>query len=157
MVAKVKQTNPNFVKELMERYKSKDVLAVGYPVGTTGVSTKYPDGTEVLLVAAVNNFGSASQGIPARPFMREGATPAVEATNPDIERLIPLLNQGKMTTTDILKVVGPKAEAAFKETILTGDWVPNKEITIERKGSSRPLTNTGLMRNTLTHVVRPKE
>lgn len=156
-MVKIKHSNPGWINKLVNRYGSgAEVLAVGYPVGTSGTSTKYPDGPEVVLVAAVNNFGSASQGIPARPFMTEGFVPAVEATNPIKTRLVPLLNQGKITKAQILEHMGAPAVNAFRNTILRGNWVPNKPETIARKGSSRPLTDTGLMRQTLTYVVRGK-
>jgi hypothetical protein len=39
-------------------------------VGFMENADPYPDGTPVALVAAVQEFGSPSNGIPPRPFMR---------------------------------------------------------------------------------------
>jgi hypothetical protein len=153
MSVTIKQTNPGWLQKLLKSYENEDVLAVGYPASETG-SIRYPDGTPVILVATVNNFGSASQNIPARDFMGEGAEPAIEATAPIAAALIPLLNQGKVTPAQILKDMGPFAEAAFKAKLTEGPWVPNAPSTIREKGSSRPLINSSLLRNTLTHVVR---
>ncbi len=47
-----------WLKRLRTANKGAGVLAVGYPMGTTGTSLKYPDGTPVILVAAANNFGA---------------------------------------------------------------------------------------------------
>lgn len=152
----IKQRDPGWLKRLLQRYSSDSVLAVGYPASETG-SIRYPDGTSVVLVAAVNNFGSSSRGIPARPFMSEGAEPAVEATSPIAAELIPLLNEGKITIPQILKEMGPFAEAAFKQKMTEGPWEPNSELTQELKGSSSPLLDTGLLRNSLTHVVRKND
>lgn len=152
----IRQKDPSWLKRLLKRYESDSVLAIGYPASETG-GLRYPDGTSVILVAAVNNFGSASRGIPARPFMTEGADPAIKATAPIAEALIPALNAGKATVEDILKEMGPFAEAAFKEKITEGPWEPNAQSTIDAKGSDRPLIGEqGLLRNSLTHVVRKR-
>lgn len=153
MSVEVRHSNPGWLQRLLRRYKNESVLAVGYPSSETG-SLRYPDGTSVVLVAAVNNFGSSSMGIPARPFMIEGAAPAIEATAPIAAALIPALNAGTATVEDILGDMGPFAEAAFKEKLTDGPWEPNAPLTVDLKGSSTPLIDTGLLRNSLTHVVR---
>lgn len=154
MTAKVIQKNPGWLAKLLKSYDNKEVLAVGYPASETG-GIAYPDGTPVTLVAAVNNYGSQSMGIPARPFMQEGAVAAIagDAGNVAAE-LIPLLNKGKITPAQILKEMGPFAEASFKGVFTGVSWTPNADYTVLRKGSSQPLIDTGLLRNTLTHVVR---
>ncbi len=154
MTVEIKRKNPDWLKNLLKRYKEESVLAIGYPVGTSAIGLEYPDGTPVVLVAAVNNFGSASRGIPARPFMAQGAEPALEATMPIAKALMPKINEGKATIEQVLEKMGKFAEAAFKAQITDGSWVPNKPETIQRKGSQRPLIDTGLMRNSLTYAVR---
>lgn len=153
MSVEIRQKDPGWLKRLLRRYQNDSVLAIGYPASETG-GLAYPDGTPVILVAAVNNFGSATRGIPARPFMIEGAEPAIEATAPIAAALMPALNAGKATPEDILKEMGPFAEAAFKEKLTEGPWEPNATSTATKKGSSKPLVDTGLLRNSLTHVVR---
>ena len=153
MSVEIRQKNPGWLKKLLKRYQSDSVLAVGYPASETG-SIRYPDGESVIMVAAVNSFGSASRGIPPRPFMTEGAEPALEATAPIAAALIPALNAGRATVEDILKDMGPFAEAAFKEKLTAGPWESNSEFTVQQKGSSTPLIDTGLLRNSLTHAVR---
>lgn len=153
MSVKVTSKNPGWLEKLLARYQNDSALAIGYPSTETG-SIKYPDGTSVILVAAVNNFGSASRGIPARRFMQEAAAPAVEASAPVARAMAPLLNEGTVTIEDILKQMGPFAEAAFKKKITDGPWTPNADSTIAKKGSSKPLEDTLLLRNSLTHVVR---
>ncbi|MNF96172.1 hypothetical protein D3C84_789530 [compost metagenome] len=96
-------------------------------------------------------------GIPARPFMQEGAKAALAGDAGKIAaELVPLLNQGKITAAQILKEMGPFAEASFKGVFTGEAWTPNADYTIQRKGSSQPLIDTGLLRNTLTHVVRSR-
>lgn len=155
MSARVVQSNPGWLERLLRRYKDESVLAVGYPASETG-GIKYPDGTPVTLVAAVNNFGSQSRGIPARPFMEAGAQAALAGDAGRVAaELVPLLNEGKLDVPEILKQMGPYAEASFKGVFTGVEWESNAESTIEAKGSAQPLIGVnGILRNTLTHVVR---
>lgn len=154
MTAKIVQKNKGWLQKLLKNYDNKDVLAVGYPASETG-GIKYPDGTPVTLVAAVNQYGSQSMGIPARPFMTEGSQAALAGDAGSIAaELVPLLNEGKITPAEILKQMGPFAEADFKGVFTGHEWAPNSDFTVEKKGSSQPLIDTGMLRNTLTHVVR---
>lgn len=154
MTAKIVQKNKGWLQKLLKNYDNKDVLAVGYPASETG-GIKYPDGTPVTLVAAVNQYGSQSMGIPARPFITEGSKAALAGDAGSIAaELVPLLNNGKITPSEILKQMGPFAEADFKGVFTGVEWAPNSDFTVEKKGSSQPLIDTGMLRNTLTHVVR---
>lgn len=154
--ATIRHSNPGWLKKLLRRYSSDDVLAVGYPGSETG-GLMYPDGTPVLLVAAVNQYGSQSMGIPARPFMTEGGKASMTGDTADVAAgLVPLLNAGNITKEEILKEMGPFAEAAFKGAFTEVEWIPNAEYTVKMKGSAQPLINIGLLRNTLTHAVRKR-
>lgn len=154
----VKRSNPNALKKLLKRIKSAEnaELAVGIPVGSTGASAQYPDGTDVLLVAAVNNFGSPSRGIPAREFMSESAEPMIEATTPIAEGLMHLMNSGDVTAEEILEKMGPFAVSAMQDTIDAINTPANAESTIKAKKSSNPLINTRLLVQSITSAVRGK-
>jgi len=89
--------------------------------------------------------------------MTEGAKAALSGDAGKIAaELVPLLNKGKITVAEILKQMGPFAEASFKGVFTGVAWEPNADYTVEKKGSSQPLIDTGLLRNTLTHVVRSR-
>lgn len=154
VTARVIQKNKGWLEKLLRSYDNKEVLAVGYPASETG-GIRYPDGTPVVLVAAVNQYGSQSMGIPARPFMTEGSKAALSGDAGKVAaELVPLLNKGKITAAEILKKMGPFAEASFKGVFTGVAWTPNADYTIQKKGSAQPLIDTSLLRNTLTHVVR---
>ena len=156
MVAKTSHSNPGWLARLLkvfEKAKASE-LAVGYPAGKSA-GIKYPDGTQVAFVAAVNNYGSTSRGIPARPFMTEGAVDAVKVTRPIIEALVPAMNRGKITAEGILEEMGPHAVGAIQDKIKDGAWEPNAQATVALKGSAKPLMGTtGLLRSSITYVVR---
>ncbi len=54
-----------------------------------------------------------------------------------------------------LDKAGTIVEAAAKENISRGmpDWKPLKPGTIKKKGSSKPLVDTGIMLNSITHKI----
>ncbi|RLI81339.1 hypothetical protein DRP04_06355 [Archaeoglobales archaeon] len=55
----------------------------------------------------------------------------------------------------ILRLAGAFLEGKVKETIQQGrqDWPPLKPSTIKRKGSDKPLIDTGKLLNSITHKV----
>lgn len=150
----IKRKNPGWLEKLLARYRNESELAIGWPAGSRATSIRYPDGTSVVLVAAVNNFGSQSRGIPARPFMTESQAPAIAATAPVAAKLMPQLNAGRISAAEILERMGPFAVGAFQTTITDFAWTPNAASTVADKKSSKPLLDTGLMRSSLTYVVR---
>lgn len=150
----IKRKNPGWLEKLVKRYGERAELAIGWPASTSAVGIKYPDGTQVAFVAAVNNFGSASRNIPARPFMTESAAPALKATAPVAAIMVKAVNRGKATTEQALQEMGPFAVGAFQTTITDTAWVPNAARTVREKQSAKPLIDTGLLRSSLTFVVR---
>lgn len=157
MTVEIRQSNPGWLEALKSRYKDKSELAMGYPKGSESAGLSYPDGTELLTVAAANNYGVKSKNIPARPFMTEGADPAIEKTAPIAERLMPKLNDGTITKEQLLKTMGPVAQAEFQKAITELDEPENAPETIRRKGSSNPLVDTGLLQQSFTYAVRGEE
>lgn len=55
----------------------------------------------------------------------------------------------------ILRLAGAFLEGRVKETIQRGrpDWPPLKPSTVKRKGSDKPLIDTGKLLNSITHKV----
>ena len=153
MTVSITETNTNFFKKLIESYRGKKYLAVGFPVGTTGAAFKYPKtGASIVMVALKNNYGDGN--IPARDFMGPGGVRALKKTEPMVAQLMDLVNTGKMTTTQLLETIGPTAVEEFKQTIIDIKEPPNSEETIARKNSSNPLVDEGHLVNTLTYQVR---
>lgn len=156
MRATVRQKDPGWLKRLLGRYDSGPVLAVGVPVGSSGASQRYPDGTSLLMVAAVNQFGSVSGRIPQRDYMGPGGRLAIERTEPIVARGVKDINAGKATKEQVLSKMGPFAQAAFQDAITELKDPPNAQATIDAKGSSNPLIDTGALRGAMTWVVRGK-
>jgi hypothetical protein len=152
--ATVRQKDPGWLKRLLGRYDKGPVLAVGVPVGSSGASQRYPDGTSLLMVAAVQQFGSISRGIPQRDYMGPGGTLAVERTAPIVAKGVQDINAGKATKEQVLRKMGPFAQGAVQDTIANFTTPGNAQSTIDRKGDDNPLEDTGALRNAMTWVVR---
>lgn len=127
-------------------------------------SSKYESGVPVALVAVVQENGSATKGIPPRPFMRptaiEQAGPWREASKAMSQAVI----HGQMKPEGVLEGLAQKAEGDIRRTISKVLSPPLKPATIaararrhsKGKASSKPLVDSGILLNTLTSQVSKK-
>jgi hypothetical protein len=137
------------LKALMKRMNGANrAVLVGVPAGVSETN-----GTTMATVAAVHEFGSPEHNIPERSFLRGGirrAAPKLNAVNIDSLRKVLL---GKMTIEQAIEKLGVVAAGEVKREFVVGTFAPNKPATIARKGSSRPLIDTGSLRQAVTYVV----
>jgi len=115
------------------------------------------DGTPVAEYAAYNEYGVPGKKkkwrIPPRPFIRgfvEDRDSEIKATT---ERLFKQVSEGKMSAEIAIARLGQYGQDGIKRYIKSGNFEPNAEATIQRKGSSRPLIDTGTMRNNVRYKV----
>ena len=104
---------------------------------------------EVAKVAAAHEYG---QGVPMRPFLRI-ALPDIDATAKRLAAKAVKANQGVMPDL-ALGLIGEMAVGKVKESITKLDKPPNAPSTIEVKGSSNPLIDTGFMRSVVDYEIR---
>lgn len=156
MPVKIRQKNPNALKKLLDRRKKSFEIAIGFPASKTK-SIEYPDGTPVTMVAAVNNFGSPSQGIPTRPFMSLAKDPTIKMAKPLLKKGLRMIDKGQLSNEKLANMIGVKAVSIFKNTIVKLREPPNSPVTVKLKKSDNPLIDTGLMVNSLTYEIRDKK
>lgn len=122
----------------------KHVVRVGVPSGTTEA-----DGTPVALIAAVHEFGSPERGIPERPFLRT-TIQANKGKYVQLNRknLVAVLNK-TMTVEQALGQLGEVAKGDVQANIRDGTFKPLEDATIKRKGSKKPLIDTGQLRQSI--------
>jgi hypothetical protein len=121
------------------------VVDVGFLAGGT-----YPDGTSIPLVAALNEYGK-SPSQPPRPFFRNMIAEKSKEWPDDIQKLLVAHGyDGKATLTDMGEVI--KGELADSIVKLTSP--PLKPATIARKGSDKPLVETGTMLRSIGYAVK---
>ena len=137
----VKDIDMTVFDELKRRLGGADkVVNVGVPEGK-----KEEDGTPVAMVAAVHEYGSPSQGIPERPFLRVAVQKnRIKYVRLNRINLVKML-RGQATVEQALGQLGEMAKGDVQTEIRSGDFAPLKPATIKRKGSSRPLIDTGQM------------
>lgn len=135
--------NFNLSKEFEKHFK---LTNAGIKVGIMA-DAKYPDGTSVAEVAQWNNFGI--QDIPPRPFMSK-------AISKNQDKWLNVLSNDLKKSGDYeksLNVLGNVMTGDIKKEITDIKTPANSQETINKKGSSNPLIDTGLLRNSITFKV----
>lgn len=137
----LKDIDPKAIDKLKQRLVGENkVVNVGIPQGA-----REEDGTPVAMVAAVHEYGSPSQGIPERPFLRVAVQKnRIKYVRLNRINLVKML-RGQMSIEQALGQLGEMAKGDVQTEIRSGDFAPLKPATIKRKGSSRPLIDTGQM------------
>ena len=112
------------------------------------------DGVTNAMLAYVHEYGSPARNIPARPHIM----PGIQAALGDIERLsragiLAALNGQNGAVMNLLGQVGAVAVGSIQQKIATGPFAPLAPQTIKRKGSSKPLIDTGQYRQSFSYKV----
>lgn len=160
-VVRVKQKNKNALRDIAKSYDKDYFIKVGFPASKTG-GVRYPsvrpeyategekDPPTVVSVAYRNEFGV---GVPKRDFMKQSRRGAEDVMKEKIRKLSPRIARGGTTKGKIVDILAPFVTDVFKETIVRLSTPANSERTIEIKGSSNPLVDSGLMGQVLTYEV----
>jgi hypothetical protein len=117
---------------------------------------------DIAFYAAKNEFGSVSDKIPARPFLRTTFEEGSEKMRNIEKKASFLLNQcaeQNRGAADFLNEIGLYAADQVKKNITEGSFSPNppnSPLTVAIKGSSHTLIDTGTMRNAMTAWVTKK-
>lgn len=127
--------------------KRKNLVYVGFPR-----SVKTDEGFQMAMIAGAHEYGT--KHIPERPFLKvaivesQGDFKALNARN------LKAFVNGKMSAKTALEQLGLMASARVKQKIVVGPFTPLSPETIRRKGSSKPLIDTGQMRQSVTYEIK---
>ena len=91
------------------------------------------DGTDICDIAAWNELGTVH--IPARPFLRMSVDD---------------------NASKIKSFLQEKKKDLIQEKITDGSFAPNAASTVKKKGSSKPLIDTGRMRQSVNYEIKQK-
>ena len=130
----------------LEKLRSKRVF-VGFQAG------KVTDdrGVDMAQIAMVNERGTSTA--PSRPFLRMSVDENEDKINTTCGRELESLKSGGTAET-ILRRVGALGVRLVQEKIGSGSFEPNAESTIRKKGSDKPLIDTGRMRQSVKYVIK---
>lgn len=140
----------SILKELSEFKKSAVKVGVLEGSGSN-------DGVPIVEYATYNENGVAGKNgkwkIPPRPFIKGWVNNKKEKILRTIEKLYSSVASGNMSSEQALKKLGEFGQDGIKSYIRSGDFTPNAPSTIKQKGSSRPLIDTGTLRNSIRYEV----
>jgi hypothetical protein len=135
------------LRELSKKFEKAHKLRVGFLEGST-----YPDGTSVAMVAAVNEFGQTRihPNQPPRPFFRRMIAENSPSWGPALAKM---LSENGCDAAKALDLLGAEIAGELQQSIADFTSPGLAPITIKRKGSTKPLIDTGQMLNAVKHEV----
>lgn len=108
------------------------------------------DGTDICDIATWNEFGTDK--IPSRPFMRDSVDNHINELDGLFEREVVNIQRG-IPAKRVLDEIGIFVKDLIQTEIKNGDFEPNAPYTIAKKGSTRPLIDTGRMRQSVNYII----
>lgn len=142
------------LKGFLERFRDigKPKVYIGVPASKNGIHKDSKINMATLL--ALHVYGAPTRGIPQRDPLR----PPLIA---NAQRYTDLMAQGIKNAlangTDpnvVYEKIGIVASNDVKDYFVSGSFKPLDQKTIDRKGSSKPLIDTGELRSSITYEVR---
>lgn len=122
-------------------------------VGVLSDAGGYAAGAKVNIasVAAFNEFGTSR--IPSRPFMKQAFDENRTEINSFKDRAFGAVIDKKSDTKTALNMIGVFFKGKVQQQIAKGSFAPNKPSTVAQKGSSKPLIDTGRLRQSINFEV----
>lgn len=147
-------------KKILQAVKELGINGINVGITSDKINK---EGVSVAQYAYWNEVGVESKDgkgwrIPPRPFMRGWADSHKEQIKQTMQSVAQAVSSGKIEAETAIDRLGQYCQDGVKSYIRRGDFTPNSPATIERKGSSRPLIDTGTMRNSIRYeIVRNKK
>lgn len=147
---KIKDTDKGFlaIKKALLSLRKKEIK-VGILEGA-GKNSK--TGTLIVDYAVFNEYGTSR--IPERSFMRSTYDEKESEWNKALDKIVSSVVEGNINNIEQkISLVGEQMVNDIKEKIDSNIPPPLSEATIRRKGSSRTLIDTGIMRASITYTI----
>lgn len=132
------------------------IIVYGVPSGLNS------DGQSIEEYARVNNYGSVTKNIPARPFLSTVLTNYGSEIRKDIRRALGLIKneaigEESLNKEEVRQIfekhIAIALENYTKDNIKNGKWQPNTQATIAKKGSTKPLIDKGQLIQSIKGIV----
>lgn len=143
-------------KKLLKRLAKAAEVTVGIhePKGAEPKEGDDDGDTALIDVAIIHEFGAPKAGIPARSFIRAWADESRQRHNDEVRKMAKAVIEGKLDAVQALERLGLRRKAEVQKRISAGIDPPLKQSTIDRKGSSKPLIDTGQLRSGIDYEVK---
>ena len=149
--------NPNwFLRQLQNQANSfTGKVSIGVFGGAHSITSKSGGKRSITMpdLAAIHEYGSQSRNIPERSFLRASIQLNRSKYGKFLVSEVKSLLLGRTTTLKIKQILGMQAAADVQMFMVNGKFAPLKAKTIKRKGSSKPLIDTGQLRQSITYRV----
>jgi phage gpG-like protein len=128
---------------------------ISVTVGVQGkeAESEYEDGTPTVVVAAVHEFGSTDGRIPSRSYLRSTYDENRRKYEQQITKGARETAGGKTTAKQTMFKAGETLRRDIISKIKAGIPPPLSQRTIDAKGSSVPLIDTGQLVASITSIV----
>lgn len=136
-------------KQLIEQLKASGEKAVyvGFPA-EFNEKVEGSDNFNLASLAAVLEFGN--ERIPSRPFLRQ----TLAENQEKYTALFVKLFESGVSIDQIYEQIALIAQGDVQQNIVDGKWAANAPSTIKRKKSSKPLIDTGKLRQSVRGTVK---
>ena len=133
------------LSELAAKVSRPANLSVGFIKNSS-----YPDGTSVPMVAAIQEFGAPARKIPPRPFFRNMIADKSPGWG---DAIAGVLVANNYDATRTMEQVGAGIKGQLQQSIVDTNAPALSPATVARKGSAKPLVDTGQMLNSVDYKV----
>tara|TARA_R110000744_G_scaffold20470_1_gene53739 strand:- start:10382 stop:10834 length:453 start_codon:yes stop_codon:yes gene_type:complete len=131
------------IERMAKTMRGPNSVVVGLPKG----ANDYPDGTSVIMVGTIHEFGSDVRNIPQRSFLRSTVQEKRRKYKVMFKKLAKKIIDGTITSKQALQMIGLQVESDVKDKITD---IKEPELK-SREGN--PLVDTGHLRQSITHEV----
>ena len=138
---------PNKALAILEKLADRFEKAGSVKVGLPKDSNDYPDGTSVIMVGAVHEFGSPARNVPQRSFLRSTVQEKRRKYKRLFRKLSKKIIEGKLTTEESLNLIGLTVQTDVRAKIHD---IKSPELK-HREGN--PLIDTGHLRQSINYEV----
>lgn len=141
----------DLIKRLNELRKCDVFVGITEEAGLHEKATK--DAKRPVMVLEVATWNEYGLGVPERPFMR-GWFDSTRAKNADTIRIVwQEVIARRITPAVGAERIGQQFQKEAQDYLETGPFTPLAPSTVQRKGHSTPLIETGQMRASLTYRI----
>ena len=134
------------LKGIAEKASNAALVRIGFLE-----NARYPNGKPVALIAAIQEFGAPGVGIPPRPYFRNMIS---DKSGEWPDAIADLLKQNSYDAAKTLGQTGEAVKGQLQQSIVSTNSPPNAPSTIARKGSAKPLVDTGHMLASVDYEVK---